>query len=93
MTRTLRKRLCSARIAAQLTRRDHARKHGPQPAAALLRDEAARISRLQPFGTPKAQMTVNRMAWAYILAAAWLDSRNDPACIHQWQEIKPERRP
>jgi hypothetical protein len=91
MTRTHRKQILRARLNAQLARNATARRKGPQPAAALLHDEAARLANLVATFSPQARAVTARAAQAFHLAACWLDSRNDPANIRRWKEIKPAK--
>lgn len=53
----------------------------PCSAADLLRAEADRIGGLRD------SKPIADLRWAYSVAAAWLDCRNDPATIRKWQEI------
>jgi len=57
----------------------------PCSAADLLRGEAERIG-----GVRDSKPIHADLRWAYSVAAAWLDCRNDPLTIHKWQEI-PEQ--
>lgn len=57
----------------------------PCSASDLLRAEADRLG-----GVRKNKPIEADLRWAYSVAAAWLDCRNDPATIRKWQEI-PEQ--
>jgi hypothetical protein len=91
MTRTYRKRTLKARLNAQLTRAATARHKGPQSASTLLADEAKRLHDLSATFPPKARALTARAAHAFHLAACWLNTRNDPANIRQWREIKHKK--
>lgn len=51
-------------------------------ASDLLRAEADRIG-----GVTESKPIHADLRWAYSVAAAWLDCRNDPATIRKWREI------
>jgi len=91
MTRTHRKRILKARLNAQLNRAATARRKGPQSAATLLADEAKRLHDLTATFPPKARTLTTKAAHSFHLAACWLNTRNDPANIRQWHEIKPKK--
>lgn len=56
-------------------------------AADLLREEADRLG-----GVLKSKPIERDLRWAYSVAAAWLDCRNDPASISRWKEIQPNNK-
>jgi hypothetical protein len=56
-------------------------------ASQLLRSEAKRIG-----GMATSKPPVADLRWAYSVAAAWLDTKCDPAMIKRWQEI-PDTKP
>jgi hypothetical protein len=56
-------------------------------AADLLRSESERLGGIATTKPPIADLR-----WAYSVAAAWLDTKSDPAIIKRWQEI-PDTKP
>ncbi len=87
MSRTARKEMLSNRLKAIVAR---AKAAPPFSAAQLLQDESKRLKALQPFGNIHGQRQVARIGWAFEVAAAWLDSRNDPAMLRRWAEVPHE---
>lgn len=84
-TRKARKELMRQKLDWILHQRDNP--DGPITASTLLAREAYRLSQLGSSDL-RMQRVTGRMAWAFDLAAAWLNSRGDPANLTRYRMIQ-----